>query len=163
MGDVFIPLDLPLPTLQAASIIQPALDKTTLKPSIKQKITAHTAIFVGKNTVNSRSGRFNNCANALGAQHLTHLLTILINRNGLKVWSEGTRGRFLRPRAVASKSGFLTAMCTLSHNYTSLLDNIYTGNSQTYDKFNSANARVLLPWLTAVQSYHKTAPLSSYI
>lgn len=149
MGDVFIPLDLPLPTLQAASIIQPALDKTTFKPSIKQKITAYTAIFIGRNLVDPRSGRFNNCANALGAQHLTHLLTILINRDGLKIGFEGTRRRFLRPRAVASKSSFLAAMCTLSHNFTSLLDNIHLAPARFMIAIAHLTFGYLIPWLTA--------------
>jgi hypothetical protein len=57
----------------------------------------------------------NQCANALGAQHLAHHPSILEDADRLEVGAVGSLCRFLRPRAAATKGCLLTTICALSH------------------------------------------------
>jgi len=110
-----------LPITRLACIIHRVSHKLRIAAGIKQKSRLLPRFLIYRVGFWDSLVRFDQRPNALGAKHLPHHLTIFENADSLKVGFEGTRGRFLGPGAVATKSSFLTTMCTFCHNFTSLL------------------------------------------
>jgi hypothetical protein len=87
---------------------------------VKRKITVLAAIFFRISLMMGRLSGFNQRANALSTQHFADFLAILKNTYGLEIGLERPRSRLIGPRTIATEGRFLTTMCTLSHNSTSL-------------------------------------------
>ena len=69
-------------------------------------------------------------ANALGAELCANFSPVFINTNSLKIGSERPSCRLFGPWAVATKTGGLSAMCTLGHNNISFPSNVGKISSQ---------------------------------
>jgi hypothetical protein len=89
----------------------------SLRKRIKTKITAGAVTLSDK--IKNRSGRLDQCANALGAQYLFDFATILDNRHLLKIRVEGAVGDTMRERDVMAEGSGLTTMSTFCHFLTS--------------------------------------------
>ena len=102
---------LSLPTLYTSW--QNASGYTTC--SLKKKITGSAAIFT--QWMNEKWFRLSLCqsTDALGAKYLAYLLSILVNRYGLEVWTESSRGSLFRPGPVPTEGSLFSTVCTLSH------------------------------------------------
>jgi hypothetical protein len=116
---------------------------------LKRKITARAAIFFKINRGVDRLSSLYQGADALGAQHFADFLAILKHAHGLEIGLERPRGSFIGPGAIATEGRFLSAMCTLSHNSTSLSDHSYRRDRRAPSR------------LTAAQCYHKSLSQAS--
>lgn len=116
---------------------------------LKRKIAASAAIFFISKSLADLLRSLYHRANAFGAQHFAHLLAVLKHTHRLQIRFERPRGSLIGPWTIATEGRFLTAMCTLSHNSTSLFDQSF----RCEDMYASR--------LTAAQVYHKSLSQAS--
>ena len=92
-----------MPITRLACIILSASHKPCIAAGIKQKSRLAPRFLIYRKGIRESSVRFDQRTNALGAQNLPHHLAVFVDADGLQIRFEGPRGRFLGPRAVATK------------------------------------------------------------